>query len=232
MTLALGIADDYRAWDGTESVILHSARRTPSPRAERVSVAKRRAVRGREKSPSGGAYAGYELRWHLPVRLLSPGFRPKPGDAIQDGDAVLWTVLTADLGVEGWLWSLGCVNLVLAHDLSDVVAIERPDITYDPAGVPVKAFPTGTPQLGGRVLYQGIAARVQRMDSHIADERGGRALVGRYEVIVGVPVSVTIEDRIRWVRPPSGRIEYLNILGTHNPERIDELQVIEAELKP
>lgn len=228
MSLPLGYADDYLAWDRTESVTLEVGRRVGQPATTAVPVAKRRAITSREKSPSGGAYVGYEVRWHLPTRVLPPGQRIKPGDAILDQHEVRWTVLTADLNRLGYTWALGCVDLVLAHDLADVVTIETADISYDGAGAAVKAFPPA----GGQVLYQGIPARVQLLTDEVADERGIRSFRGRYSVIVGLPVDVTFEDRVNWTDPKTAQTILLDITGVHNPDRIDELQALDCEVKP
>lgn len=224
MALQLGYTGDDSCWDNCEPVTLEITRH-PANRADTIPRAKRRNVRGREKSPSGGVYAGYEVRWHLPARLLAPEVRPKPGDVIIDQDGVRWTVLTVDRNRLGQTWALGCVDLVLANDLRDTIDVEEPTIEYDRAGAAVKRFPSSDPK-GGRILYASVPARVQQVGQEQEDQRGIRAFLGKYDVIVGKQLAVTFEGRVKW-----GSV-YLDIKGVRNPERIDELQVLECEARP
>lgn len=217
------LSADHLCWDGTEGVTLEVTKRT-APDLVPVAVAKRRAVRASQRSPSGGVYAGYELRWLLPARETA-GVTPKPGDVIEDDQAERWTVLTVEANRLRQTFACGCVNLVLALDLRDTVVIERASIAPDAAGVPVKSFPPA----GGRDLYV-VAARVQEVTREVAEERGVRYAKERYEVTVDRQLRDLDagEDRLRWV-DPAGVTRYLDIVDYRNPERIDELPVLTAE---
>ncbi len=231
MPLPLGIAHDFTAWDGTEPVTLESTRAGRGPRLDTVAVAKKRNVRGREKSPSQGTYVGYEVNWHLPTVMLSAGLVPKPGDALLEEGGRRWTVLTVDANRLGYTYSCGCVDLVLANDLRELIDIERATIEHDAAGVPRKRFPTGTePLLGGSWVGKQVPASVQLTEAEPSDQRGLRAFKGRYDVVLGSPLEVTIEDRVRWVE--NGVTRYLDVVGIRNPTRIDELIVLTCEARP
>jgi hypothetical protein len=229
--MQLDLSAEHVAWDNTEAVALESADR-PSADVVSIGLAKRRSVRGREKSPSGGAYVGYELTWHIPARFVPPGIRPKPGDAIVDGDGRRWTVLTVDLMRAGERWQLGTVDLELALGLRHVIDLERAEILYTPAGAPLKRFPSAPPESrGGRVLHANLPARVQLATEEVTEDRAVRAWLRTYQVWVAKPVPDLVEDdRIRWVE--NGQALYLDVVSVRNPERIDELWMIEAEHRP
>jgi hypothetical protein len=219
----LDLSADYLCWDGTEAITLSSVTRTGA-RQVAVPIAKGRNIRSRERSPSGGVYAGYERNWHLPARLLPEDFVPKIGDVITDGDGVRWTALTADFQRLKCRWQLGTVDLVLANDLQDTIYVERATVTYDGAGAPVKTYPTS-----GAPLYA-LAARMQPITQEVADERGERYARGRWEAIVGaqVPLIDVAEDRVRWV-DRTGKTVLFDLVGVRNGERVDELPVLDLE---
>lgn len=208
-----------------------------------VPVTKRRPVRGAQKSPSGGVYVGYEAFWLIPSALLPASWAFKPKDVIRDGKGTRWTVLTTELNRHGATWKLGTVDLVLAAVLADSIDVQRPQITYDAAGTPVKAWP-GSGALAAQpgpadftkpacFVARGIAARVQRMEETVVDQRGIRAFEGKYEVTVAAPLAVTFEDRIAWSPlAAAGRTLFLDLTGTRHAGLIDELLTIDAELRP
>ncbi len=219
------LSSDHLCWDNTEPVTYLVSSSAGKRRFE-VAIAKGRNVRGREKSPSGGAYAGYERNWHLPQREIPEGEIPKPGDVIVDGDGNHWTALTAEWDRAKQRWQMGCVNLVLALDLRETIAIERAAVSYDTSGAVTKTFPPA----GGEVLYT-LAARVQWITDDSSDERGARYAKGHYDVIVGsqVPKLDLAEDRVNWTEPGTGATIYLDVIAVRNPERIDELPVLTCE---
>lgn len=244
-------SQDYQSWDNTSAVLYEVARgvpsiadaasrfdgRTPAPTpapsrnlTQYVPVAKRRNLTNRERAASGGVYTSLDQVWIIPAALL-PGVLPKPADVVVetlDGSngqlpGTRWTVLETSLGKNRQTHRLTCRDLVLAYDLRDSITIERPAISYDAAGVPVKAFPSDA-QPGGVVLYADLPARIQLVSKEIAEQRGVRGLEGKYEVTVGQEVDVTSEDRIVL----AGGM-YLDIVGYQNAQRIDELPKIIAE---
>lgn len=222
--MQLGTGLDHLAWDMTEAVTLYSMRRGGTYAAIQVPIAKRRAIRSAERSPSGGVYAGHEIRWHLVADTLPPDVDPKLGDLITDASGREWTVLTADSNRYRQVWALGCVDLVLALGLRDTVQIQRAAITYDASGVGTKAFPPD----GGRVLYT-LPARVQPVAGEIAEERGARYSRDRFDVIVGRQIDVDLaEDRILWT-DSTGRSRILDLVSFRQSGQIDQLPILTAE---
>lgn len=221
--MRLDLSADSVAWDQTESITLEVSTRA-APDLVAVNVAKRSNIRSAQKSPSGGVYLGFESRWRIPRRELPEGVIPKPADVVVDNEDQRWTVLTAEQNRLGETYALGCVNLSLAHQLRDVVVIERATISYDGAGAATKTF--------NRVLYT-VAARVQELTREVAEERGVRYGKGRYEVTVDRQLHLldVAEDRVRFVERVTGTVMYLDITGYRQPERIDDLPVVECELR-
>ncbi len=215
-------ADDYKCWDDVERVTLDSATRT-NPHSCSVTHAMRDQLRGSQRSPSGGVYTGYESTWVIPQALLPEGWEIKPRDAIVDARGTRHTVLTADHDASAWTWQCGTVDLVLALDLRDIISIERATLVYDTSGAPSKEV--------WQVRYSGLAARVQDDSADIADERGLRYGKRRFSVIVGrqVPAVEVAEDRVAW--NDNGTTRYLDILRIRQTEQIEQLPVLECELR-
>jgi hypothetical protein len=166
------------------------------------------------------AWDNPEVRWHLPTRHLD-GATPAPADVVIDGSGVRWTALTRDVNRLAETYMLGCVDLTLAHGLRDTVVIERATLGQSASGVPTKTF--------DRVLAT-CAARVQELSRQTVEERGARYSRPRYDVIIDRQLDIdTAEDRVRWTK--RGNTKYLDIIGYRNPERIDELPVLECELR-
>lgn len=224
---------DFLCWDNTETGTLTSRRKT-GDMSDLVSGVLRGAVTGKELRESNGAYTGDDVTFLVArnriASLLAQDRKPKPGDTYQDANGVEFTVLGVDeeLKDQGGpqVFRLTCRDLVLAYDLRDVVDIERPRVTLDGAGVKTKGWPPGD----GSVPYRSIPAKVQRITEDVLEQWGLVALKGSYIVIVGRQVTLDLEERIKWIR--SGVTRYLDIVELRNPERIDELPVIGAELRP
>lgn len=217
--MRIDMSADHLCWDNTEAVTVEVPARK-SPRAFAVAVAKGRAVRGRERSPSGGVYLGFEKRWLLPARLVPAGESIAPACVVVDEEQTRWTVLTAEQNKAKQTWALGCVNLTLALDLRETVLIERATISYDAAGAAVKD--------SWRTLYA-AQARVQETERESNEALGVRSQRERYEVTVDrqMPDVDVAEDRIKWV--DRGVTRCLDIVAYRRPERIDELPVLEVE---
>lgn len=250
----LDFSADYLCWDNTSAVIVEVARAVPPivdvppvyngqaaapvPQPSRnkrigIPVAKRRNLTMRELAASGGVYTSDDQVYLLPDALFPPGSEPtKSGDVIietQDLSAearpgTRWTVLEVGWGKNRQTRRLTCRNLVLAYDLRDTIIIERPAVSYDKAGVPVKSFPSDASAPAGVTLYASLPARVQLVTKDIAEQRGIRDLEGKYRVIVGQEVDVTQQDRVLL---SSGM--YLDIVSYENAQRIDELPAIVCE---
>lgn len=248
----LDMSADYLCWDNTCAVIYETARavpsvadlppvfdgRTPAPqplpsrnRSFGVATAKRRNLTRRELAASMGAYTGLDQVWLMPDVLFPVGESSKPGDVVvETGDGAeaqpgtRWTVLEVGWGKNRQTRRLTCRDLVLSYDLRDLVTVERPALSYDAAGVPVKAFPSDLANPAGVVLYAQLPAKAQLVTKEIAEKYGIQGLEGKYRVIVGQEVDVTTEDRIVL---PSGLI--LDIVGYENAQRTDELPVVICE---
>ena len=161
-----------------------------------------------------------------------PGVLSKPGDVIveentgtsnEEQPSTRWTVLDVMWGKNRWTRHLSCVDLVVAHELADTIQIERPEISHDAAGVPIKQFPSDATNPGGLVIYRDLPARVQLLTKPEADALGMRGSAGNYEVMVAQELNLTREDRIVL---PDGR--YLDIINYRQAQRLDVLPVIEA----
>jgi hypothetical protein len=249
----IDMSRDFEVWDNTESVFLEVARRSylvprsyprthdltgqasaivqdpPSAaQADYIRVAKRRALTWKELSASNGAYTGNDLVWLFPQEVMVNGLNPKPGDVVRDQDGRRWTALEVQHGKWRETWRLVTRDLVLAFDLRDSIDIERPALSYDAAGAAVLRYPTGPDptKFGGVVLYHNLPARIQEIDREIVDERGIHGFRGRYQIIVGRQIDVNEDDRIVF----HGR--YYDIIGLHDPDRLDMLPVLDCELRP
>jgi hypothetical protein len=221
--MQLVFADDYLQWDNVEpgGVVIERSRRTGLDLAA-VAVAKRRPIRRAEKSPSGGAYLGFEANWLVPRALLKEAM---PGDVVVQGDT-RWTVLTATLQHGDATWALGCVDLVIAERLFDAVNIEQAGPSYDDAGAFLRAWPSGTPA-GGKVLYSGLACRVQPMTQDVQEERGVRGDETHYEIYLSRQVVLNVREcRVVW----QGKT--LDLVSYEGGNRLDVLPVLKAELRP
>lgn len=221
----LNLARDWRTWDGLEWVKVTSYRKT-NAMADLVR-AKRRNPTWKEKAASAGAYAGQALVWLVPAELLQlPPLKSR--DTIEDGDGNLYTVLEADYAALRSHWRLSTVNLSVVYDLADTITIERAALVYEAAGSVKKVFPPNA----GRNLYAGLSCKVQQLDSAHAVDRAIEGDRVRYSIFLSRQVpDVTTEDRVNWTDDQGAR-RYLEIRGSHNPDRIDELPFLEAEAVP
>lgn len=248
--------DDWRSWDGLEVIsyettrlavpppdkdpLLKKGQVVPTPfdgaRVVKASLidtgmqAKRFPISGSEKSPSGGAYEGFEIAWKLSqsqfVRDFAPGFSPKPGDVVIDNDQNRWTVQRTKFIAPFGTWRLDCLDLVLALDLRESINIERPVIEYDAAGSAIKKFPTGPGPRGGEVLYSALQANVLLERTAVEDERALRGFQTFYSITVEREIAVAWDDRVVW------RGQYLDLVNYHNSTMINELPKLDAVKKP
>lgn len=234
MGLSIDASQNYKVWGNTEPITLGSVERQGTGLAVQstanIPIAKRRAPTFRELSASNGAYTGADLVWLLPVAQLPTGTpNPKPGDRIPDASGTIWTVLEAALNALKSTWRLMTRNLALAYQLYDTIDIQRAAITYDKAGAIVRGWPDdATPT--GTVVYPALPAKVQLLTQETKEVFGVYGLSGTYAVTVAHDLVTQKMDRIAW--RPSGTTIYLDILGQHNPQRIDELPVLDCQLQP
>lgn len=205
-------ATDYQVWDNTEAVTV-----TPAASGQQVTVsaALRRAPQYVEQATSRGVYVAARVPWMVPAALLG-GYRPQPADVLTDASSTAYTILRAAWVAVQNAWRLETVDLFLAYGLNDSLTVRRATNTQDAAGGRVPTFAT---------VYQGIAARFQPIQAAVDDERGRRLTRTRYQVYSAQQLSLFIEDL---VQDQAGN-QY-EVRGWHNPQRIDELQVIDTEL--
>lgn len=236
MDLTPVFATDYLTWDNTEPVQYERARHGDSfPPADRtkpsqadilapISVAKRRAVNRKELAASAGVYTPKDLVWLIPQAVLTTGLVPKPGDAVLDNNGDRWTVLELALNKFKQTWRLTCRNFVLSEALYDKIDILRANLDIDAAGAYVKNFDDalGIQNNGMRYLYRQLPCRVQLITNEIVDERGIRGFQATTQIILSKQIDVTFEDRVIFGD------KIFDITGYHNPERIDELPVLDV----
>lgn len=238
---------NWLVWDNTEAVTYTSHRTTTASAGDAVLAnvtAKRRNPSDRELAVSQGVYTSQDLVWLVPQANLT-GLTPggdkepvaKPADTITDAAGNVWTVLEVFFNTLKSTWRLMTRNLAIAFDLQDAVDIQRYTLTYDAAGAPVRAWPdnnVGTILAAGSTPYAALPARAQLLTDEIKDERGLRGFQGNYAVYLSQQVQVTQEDRVKWTDKSTSpaTVRYLDILGIHNPLRIDELPVLDARLAP
>lgn len=221
MSLALDFSGDpATVWDFTEAVTCRQHQRN-GDLAKTVNVALRSQVSNREKSPSNGAYTGFETNWFLPGALLG-NYVPKPGDTITDAADTVFTILAPTYDQADKVYECGTVDLALAYDLRDLIDIERATLSYDTVAAPVRTWTTPA--------YVQIAAKVQLLTAELADTLDIRGFKGKYAVTIDRQVAITAEDRVKW--SDGGTIRYLDILGHRNPQRIDELPVLDCVIQP
>ena len=226
MTFDLNLTYDWLIFDGLQEITFTSRRITADSQGDQIDSqiqALRRAPTFKELAASNGAYTGQDVVWHVPAVQLTVG-PPKPRDTVIDSDNVSWTVLEVQWDTLKSRWRLITRNPIIAYDLRDEVSIEQCTITYDAVGAPVRTWPP----IGGQILYPNIPARVQPDDSVVVDQRGVRGDLETYFVFLAeqVPILDVRECRVNW----NG--VYLDITGSRQSERIDELPMLTAERRP
>jgi hypothetical protein len=149
--------------------------------------------------------------------LLLQDLKPKPRDTWTDKDGTVWTVLEASFSLLHRTWRLTSRDLVIVNELHDLITIERPAITRDLASGIVRTF---------AAIYTGIPARVQPINAATVEERALRGFDVTHEVYLSQQLTILDDDRMNF-----GGTLY-DIKGYHNPVRIDELMVLEVQLKP
>ena len=219
-------SDDFLVWDNSERITYEST----DGRKASVAGCLRIELTLKEQAVSGGGYLGADLNWLIPRKRLPAGFvMGDPGSTVTDDKGNSFTVLDCAKQVrdktDTQVFRLHTRNLAIAYQLRDLITIERAHITYDAAGAMVKSWPPA----GGSNLYASLPAKVQLLSKEFSEERGISGFKGTHAVYVSrqVPL-VTFEDRIRWT--DAGVTYYLNIAGVRNPERLDELPLLDAIL--
>ncbi len=221
-------SQNYLVWSNTEAVTFGS-KSSQGTSNYFVPIAKRRAPTYKELAASNGAYTGQDLVWLLPNALLPAGAKPKPGDPVTDADGTKWTTLEVAWNALKATWRMVTRNLVLAYQLRALIDIQRPAITYDGAAGVLRGWPDDASP-SGSVAYAAVPAKVQLITQETQEVFGVLGLQGNYAVTVGQDVAILKVDRVKW-NSPTGTV-YLDILGQRNPQRIDELPLLDCASYP
>jgi head-tail adaptor len=208
--------NDYLVWDNTSTVSYVSVDLKDGDQNFCPSGCHRHAISRKELAASDGVYTPDDVVLRIPRPMLA--VKPKPRDRWTDEEGETFTVLEVGRIVGVQRYRLVCRNLILAHELDDLITIQRASISYDAAGVKIKTWGP---------LVTNLECRVQPVSSSIVDERGVRGFKVSHEIIISQEVSITNEDRILL---KSG--QYLEVRGYQQSERIDELPRILAEAVP
>lgn len=212
----LNLTDDYQIWANDFSqTVTHTSVRDSGNLTAQVTHALRRQISSKEAAISNGVYTTADVIFSL-ATVLTPN-TPKPRDLLTDNDNVVWTVLAVDKATINSRWRLTCRALGIAADLQDVIDIETPAMLPNAQGVEVAQW---VPRL------RQIAARIQPVTGEETTERDLIGTKVKYEIFVGQGVTVSTRERVLW----HARNKYLDIVGYRQPQRIDELPLIEAEL--
>ena len=214
--VSLDTSTDDAVWDNVSDISFASVSKTDDA-LTCIMRAHRHAIGRKELAVSNGVYVPEDTIWRLPRRSMGTVV-PKVRDRITDVENVVWTILEVSRIAATQRYRCVCRDLILVENLRDSILIETPSYTFDTAGIRIKTFTS---------KYAGLPARVQPITSEIVDERAIRGFKTTHTVIVDRQLSVTNEDRIVL---ENGRI--LEIRGYRDPERIDELPQIDAELVP
>lgn len=180
-----------------------------------ISDAWWRDLNDTEKAASRGVYVESERNWFIPQELFAS--EPDIGDIVVDSESRSYTILSR--GAAGGLgtWKARAVNLILAAELRSLITIERPTNVISPEGFRLPNY---------AAIYTDVPARVQEIDGTRAETFGKAGFPRRFTVYLGQRVSVTIEDRVLL-----DGVVY-QIRGFSNPDRIDELMQLSAEIIP
>ena len=219
------------AWDNLQAVT-YVSRRDGADMVAVVENVKGHQVSVREAATSFGAYQAGDWRANITRRHLPANIDdPKPGDYVVTADDQRWTVLTVDHrrrdknGTQ--LFGVNARNLAVYYDLRDLITVQMPEMTLDAAGAMQKTW---------KAKYVNISAKVQKISETVAEERAIRGLKGTYQVFVDRELHLSNQERIAWTpkergvdQPHASAPRFLEIVGYHNAERIDEIPVIDAE---
>lgn len=238
--MQLDQSQDFRVWDNTETLTYVSTQQA-GDQVDAVRHVRRHLVGVKEAAASAGAYTAGDVLFYVPrVALRLELGEPKPGDVLLDDEQVRWTVLGVDKRKRDrrapQTYKLQARDLRLAFQLEDLVTIETPARSLDATGARVVAW---VPK------YELLPAKVQQLAEAESEERGLRGSKVTYSVTVDRQIKVTLgEDRIVWrkgllasagataVPDDSDPPVHLDITGYRNPERLDELPVMDAEVRP
>lgn len=235
----MNMALDFLVWDNLETCTLVS-RRSTGDMSDTIASVRRHQVTTKEAAASYGAYMDGDVFFYVARRRVSEAIgEPKIGDMVIDDEDNRFTVLAVDHRkrdkAQAQTFRLQGRNLSVVFDLRDLITIEVPVRTLDSSGVRTLVWAT---------KYDFLPGRVQKLSEEVAEERGLRGFQAVYEVTVDREVTVTSEDRIKWipglVESPGGQATtphgeaavYLDIRQYREAESLGSLPVIQAVVPP
>lgn len=223
MDLRTAIKSDWQIWDGLEAVTL-TVRKNSGDIDYVLASAKRRVMTNRELAASAGRYTGSDLVWLIPAELLAAGVRIKPADTITESPVKkqTWTVLEASEQTLQTIWKLMCRDMVIAYDLRDLLTLEIPVVGQEDSAARANEW---------EAAYSDIACRMQPLNTEVFEERGKRTTQTRFDCFISQQVNPWNEDG-DWGRvllSDSGKV--YTITGYRQPDRIDQLPVLECVLQ-
>lgn len=212
----LDFSSDQTVLDNTEAVTFTSVR-TAGGETAAVASAGYYPQPVAEGAPSRGVYTKGRARFSIKAAELDAVGGAKPRDTVTLGTKV-YTVLSAELGRITNVWQIDAICLALAADLRDTGGHYRPANARDDAGRPARATFAQVAGTGD------IPCRVQPLGGQAGDVLDKRTIPQRFAAYVGTPLDARAGDQFR-----VGSTHY-TIVGSSNPERIDELQVLTLEV--
>ena len=212
MTIIFSFDNDYRTWDGAETVS-HVSKRNSADLQQDSLTALRLPVTSREAANSGGVYTTRDVVFLIPGHLMS--YVPKEKDRVVTG-GVTWVVMDWSHSPLDHTYRLTCRNLRIAADLSNTVTVYRPTFTADAAG---SAIPTYS------AVYSDLACRIQEISGQALGERGKMTTERRYTIFFESTITVKAEDQIR-----EGAVVY-QVVDYADPDMIHALQGVNVVKK-
>ena len=218
----MNLTHDWHATDNMRPIRLRS-RRTAEDWEVYTAVALRRPMRFTDLA--GGVYTKADCKWLVPHEIAKPLGQLKPSDVVEEADGTEWIALDVEVLAEGTWLALMSRNLVIAHDLQDLLDIWQPVNSQD-----LSANRTATFQ----VLHEKIPGRLQPISGDVVDAFGKLAIAKRYtaylatQLTVSQEVAVTNEMQIRI----NGSTQAYGIVAWRNAARIGDLFEIDVEIMP
>lgn len=224
--MALETSDDYLVWEALAEY-RHLSTRSGLLPDKRLVLAHRRAITTKDMISGNGAYTASDVKFLIPRKPILGEFIPKPGDEIEDDDdQAVYTILEVMLGKFKETWHCISRDLAIAHQLRDLVTIQKAAADIDAIGA-VRRERWDT-------LYDSLPCRFQPANSSIETERGVEGQVTAFQVPISrqLPGFNVRECRLVVVRSASLKIgTILDVDSYTQAERIGDLPIIQAKLK-
>ena len=213
----LGLSTDLATVaDGLEAATLVGRGMEAGSPGTVVHHALRRAVTTHEAAASEGRYTASDVTWHLPV--AEAPVAPRLGDVLRDAAGRRWMVLDVARTTLGSRWRCATRSLAIVMGLDDTITVLRASYAKGDGGA---MEPTWQP------WKTGIRARIQPTTTRSEIQHDARVATIRCTIYVEEVLSLDPTYRIQG---PDGLV--YKVVSTTGPDRIGELQSIEAEVTP